>query len=103
MYKKIEDILEILVNKPKMVILDDDFKSLKYFIEGYLLGLGDAYEINLMKDISEWLMIRIDKKFSVFWSNYVLHLANNNEQKAKESILIYLSSYVKEKISIIET
>lgn len=51
--EKIKNKLLLIKDKPKMVFSGDyNFYVLKFFMMGYMNGLGDAYSINLNEKIS---------------------------------------------------
>ena len=76
-----------------MLIPNDDFDSARIFIEGYIYAYSEMVNQPIQKLISEWLQKRLNKTFSVPWSQYTLKMAGGDEGRAKEILIDLFEEY----------
>lgn len=101
--EKAQEIISILRNKPFMILDHQSFSSLKFYLLGYLQALGDSLNIQMNIDISKWLQVRLGRGFSVLWTDYVLHICDNDEARAKAFLLDLVDEYLKSREKSIDT
>ncbi len=95
--EKIKNKLLLIKDKPKMVFSGDyNFYVLKLFMMGYMNGLGDAYSIDLNKEITDWYGKEEGVLLSVFVGDYIedkySYLAE--EELKNKLIMIYVDFFL---------
>ena len=94
MIEKTKKLLLTLRTQRKTVVYDLTYNSLKYYIKGYIEGVGHAYSIPLNMKITEWLEAKINTKLNMFWTDYIYYLADQDELKACDLLLDTLEQYI---------
>lgn len=97
-----ENILRILnriINeielKPKMFFLNPNYPELSSYLFGYLTCIDDIHSTSINNIFSEWLNNR-NRKTSLFWTEYILRIsANNNEKNAYEILIKEFKLFLK--------
>lgn len=94
----IDILINILKEKPLMVFNGDtSYYSYKIYVEGFLFGLGSAYRINIMLDITLWFRKKLRRDMDVFWTDYIpIYYKDKTEGELKGIMIQTLSSYFEE-------
>ncbi|MBY0479281.1 MAG: hypothetical protein K2Q24_16655 [Chitinophagaceae bacterium] len=81
----VTDWINILRNRPKMIIAEDaiDYRVLKIYIEGYIDGIGHGIGKNIRKDITEWFQVKINQQSSIYWTD---HIPNYYKKKSDDQL-----------------
>ncbi|RAJ05508.1 hypothetical protein LX64_02668 [Chitinophaga skermanii] len=81
--------LSILKRRPLMIISDNSFCALKSYIEGYVDGLGLAYDIpKLTLKVTEWYQRKTAQKSNVLWGNQIVYFNPNKTDEELKQILV---------------
>jgi hypothetical protein len=93
----VRDTLALLKKHPQMFLVEQNFKSLEAFLIGYFFGIKDAEGIGFNGKLSEWHNRNTQKKSSLYWTRYVLHiLADDDEEKASRMLFEHIDEFLKD-------
>ena len=102
-FEEIKLIISILRKHPTSVVYKKDFNSLRHYFEGFLNGLSCGYiGTHLNIEVSEWLMLKVKRRFSVFWTTYAKIMVNDDEEKAYDLLLDILEEFADFKLDQME-
>jgi hypothetical protein len=87
---KILEWIEILKTKPQTLISLDaiDYETLRIYVEGYLDGMDEALNVNLMKKMTCWYQQRVCQRASVYWTSHIKQLHAGKPDGERISILL---------------
>ncbi len=102
-FKEMKLMVSIIRKSPTSVIYQKDYHSLRNYLEGLLNGLSCGYSgTHLNIEVSEWLMQKLRRRFSVFWTRYAKIMVNEDEEKAYDLLLDILEEFTDFKLSQVE-
>lgn len=97
MKEKLSDIIFHLRTRPESYLLGyDSYASLVCFLIGFGEGTKESGR-NIMSEFDNWLQKKVEKKFSIHWSGYILkEMCGKNEEKATSQLLRLMEEFCKE-------
>jgi hypothetical protein len=97
-FLKFRSLIHNLRARKNMYVSDNTYISLVSFIDGYLFGVKDLYDIDISYDFKKWLEKKIDRHFTIVWSIYIVqYLCNKDEAMAEEKLFNLLEEYLEDK------
>jgi hypothetical protein len=96
--KTILQLIEALSERPSMVLgKKPNYEMLKTFIDGYLMGLGNCFNVPLVLNITIWYKKKINININVFWSTYIpFQFKDKSDEEQKVILLNVLREYISE-------
>lgn len=82
-------------NRPQMVLVGDiNFNSLLSFFIGYINGINEFADIDLNRDISQWLNKKINQDSSLFWAeHFIRYYSELNEEELSDKLFEIMEEY----------
>ncbi|SEW40128.1 hypothetical protein SAMN05428988_5230 [Chitinophaga sp. YR573] len=94
---KILEWIDVLEHRPLMILSDKTFLSLRAYVEGYVDGLGLAYDIpKWYIFISLWLRNKVGKTGNIPWINHIIYDNDKSEEELKIIVLQTLRRFFEE-------
>jgi hypothetical protein len=95
--KLLDKIINDIESRPKMFFVNPNYRELSSYLFGYLTCIDDIHSTYINNLFSGWL--NRNKKSSLFWTEYILRIsANDNEKNAYEILIKEFKIFLKANI-----
>ncbi|WP_269237367.1 hypothetical protein [Flavobacterium flavigenum] len=85
--KLLNKIINDIELRPKMFFVNPNYRELSSYLFGYLTCIDNINSTHINNLFSEWLNNR-NIKTSLFWTEYILRISANDNEKYAYEILI---------------
>ncbi len=95
---KVLETFRIIGQRPLMILPNDySYHLLQNYIEGYIDGLSQTYDLNLRSMITRWYSKKVGVQTSYYWSAHIpFHFEGKNDDELKVILIDITVNFFKE-------